>query len=182
MTDLDYQDKFDQLNALGAGEFAHLNGTLASHLQSTFNVLQKWQASPELCDAGLFHAAYGTAAFDSAMISLSQRQKIADIIGSDAETIVYLYCACDRQPVFERLRAGEPLWYRDRFLCEEYVLDETSARYFCELTAANELELALDSSAFLERHGEGLKALFDRMSHFLSPEANADIGRVFAAV
>ncbi|GAL33384.1 hypothetical protein JCM19240_2080 [Vibrio maritimus] len=53
-----------------------------------------------LVDAGLFHAAYGTAGFDDNMVSLSQRHEIAGVIGEEAESLVYLYCSCDREEVF----------------------------------------------------------------------------------
>ena len=81
--------RFKALEALGAGplgvEKEHLNGSLISHLTGTFKMLQRWDAADYVCDAGLFHAAYGTAGFDETMVSLEQRAKIAEVIGEEAE-------------------------------------------------------------------------------------------------
>ncbi|MDN3684622.1 hypothetical protein QW180_17835 [Vibrio sinaloensis] len=76
--------------------FQHLNGSLEAHLQGTQALLNRWGADEVLQVAGLFHAAYGTAGFDDNMVSLAQRDKIASIIGPQAEALVYLYCSCDR--------------------------------------------------------------------------------------
>ena len=88
--------KLQELANLGAGEFEHLDGTLVDHLMGTMELLKEWGAVSELQDAGLFHAAYGTAGFDECMISLERRRDIAKIIGTKSEEIVYEYCACDR--------------------------------------------------------------------------------------
>ena len=90
------EDKFKQLALLGAADFQHLNGSLIEHLKGTRDLLASWSAAKTLQDAGLYHAAYGTAGFNQQMISVEQRTKIANIIGPSAEEIVYQYCACDR--------------------------------------------------------------------------------------
>jgi len=89
-------EKFKQLSELGAADFAHINGSLIDHLKGTRDLLSSWSAPPALQDAGLYHAAYGTAGFEERMVAASQREKIAQIIGPQAEEIVYLYYACDR--------------------------------------------------------------------------------------
>ena len=81
--------KFDKLSALGAGEFEHLNGSLIKHLNSTSQLLEKWGASQKICDSGFYHDAYGTAGFETQVVSLSQRNDIAKIIGKAAEEIVF---------------------------------------------------------------------------------------------
>ena len=63
--------KFNKLSELGAGEFEHLNGSLIKHLNSTYQLLKKWGASQEICDSGLYHAAYGTSGFENQVVSLS---------------------------------------------------------------------------------------------------------------
>jgi len=81
-------EKFKQLTELGAADFAHINGNLIDHLQDTKDLLASWSASKVLQDAGLYHAAYGTAGFEEQMVAANQREKIAQIIGSQAEEIV----------------------------------------------------------------------------------------------
>lgn len=155
------------LEQLGAADKAHLNGELLTHLQGTSALLQKWGCEEVLCTAGLFHAAYGTAGFDSELMAIEARQTLRDIIGERAEAIVYLYAVCDRKFVFEQLQANPPIVFKDRFTHAEYVLSDEQARAFCTLTVANELELVLTSPAFKAEHGKGLYQLFVRMDGYL---------------
>ena len=174
--------KFDKLSELGAGEFEHLNGSLIKHLNSTYQLLEKWGASQELCDSGLYHAAYGTAGFETQVVSLSQRNDIAQIIGEIAEEIVYLYCSCDRGFVFNNFDGNSVIKFRDRFSETEFELTNEQAQQFCELTVANELELAIDSIEFLKEHGQGLLNLFIKMKPLLSKPANEAITSVLGSV
>ena len=174
--------KFEKLSELGAGEFEHLNGSLIKHLKSTYQLLIKWGASQELCDSGLYHAAYGTAGFEAQVVPLSQRKDIAKIIGQSAEEIVYLYCSCDRSFVFKNFDASGPIKFRDRFTEKKFTLTHEQAQQFCELTVANELELAIDSNEFLKEHGQGLHNLFIKMKPLLSKAANETVSSVLGLV
>lgn len=168
-------NKFEKLKEIGAGEFEHLNGSLIKHLTSTFELLKQWQASGVLCDAGLYHAAYGTDGFDSEVLPLSQRTLVAEIIGQEAEALVYLYCSCDRAYTFADFNRTKPIAFKDRFTGDIFELTPKQAKAFCELTVANELELAIDSSAFLQQHKQSLYALFIEMEPWLSESANKEV-------
>ncbi len=109
-----------------------------------------------------------------------QRSKIADIIGNKAEAIVYEYCACDRTVFFPQFGTNAELIYPNRFTDEAYSLSNQMLQYFCELTAANELEIALHNTAFIEQHGACLYDLFQRMTPFLSSAAQQEVERVLA--
>jgi hypothetical protein len=165
-------DKFDQLQALGAGEFSHLNGSLLSHLKGTYQLLKAWGARDALCDAGLFHAAYGTAGFDQAMVGLEQRQQIQALIGEEVEAMVYCYCACERGLTFQSIDQPQAP-YKNRFTGEHSLLTGQQLKDFCELTVANEMELLNSSEAFRQQYGESLKGLFQRMTPHLSAAARA---------
>jgi len=169
-------EKFIQLTKLGAGEFEHFNGSLQKHLIATFEILKNWNAKDYVCDAGLYHAAYGTDGFDDKMISLNQRRAIADIIGSQAEKLVYLYCACDRDYFNDNFTSNLP--YRDRFTNKKIQLDDSSIKEFCELTVANELEIAKKSSEFILQYGDELKILFNKMTPYLSKDAKVEIKNI----
>lgn len=162
------------LKSLNAGDFQHLNGTLEIHLKATAELLKKWDASEAVQTAGLFHAAYGTAGFSQHMVSLEQRQSIAQTIGKDAEALVYLYCSCDRVFVLPQFGKAQDIAFRDRFTGTDFVLSNDDAFMFCELTVANELELVYASAAFKKQHGRGLYELFNRMSGYLSDGTKAE--------
>ena len=164
-------DKFEILQELGAGDFQHLNGSLEAHLKGTQEVLMNWGSSELLQVAGLFHAAYGTAGFDENMVSLSQRQEIARIIGSDEEALVYLYCSCDRDYVLPQFGKAPEIQFKDRFTGSTFKLDIAMVKLFCELTVANELELVYSSDEFKLKYGAELFELFQGMDSYLSAEA-----------
>jgi len=166
-------DKFIQLQTLGAGEFEHFNGSLKKHLIATYNMLKSWNANPFICDAGLYHAAYGTDGFDEQMVSVDQRKAIGEIIGIQAEELVYLYCACDRTFFNENFLTTS--LYKDRFTNKTFKLDKQTISDFCELTVANELDIADNSKEFIEQYGEELKILFNQMTPYISKCAKSAI-------
>ena len=173
--------KFEALYRLGAGEFEHLNGSLIEHLNGTKDLLRQWGARAELQDAGLYHAAYGTAGFSKNLVSIDQRSKIAAIIGTEAEDIVYQYCACDRKAFFTTIRQESNPEFPNRFTSESYHLSNAMLRDFCELTAANEIEIAIDNPRFVSQHGKELSSLFISMTPFLSLFAQNKAAEVFGA-
>ena len=172
-------DKFRKLSELGAGAFAHIDGSLLEHLNGTRDLLEEWSASPALQDAGLYHAAYGTAGFDERLVSVDQRGEIAAIIGAEAEEIVYQYCACDRGDFYPRLEVDSEPEFRNRFTGERYHLDNELLQQFCELTAANETEIAIDNPVFIADHGVDLYRLFHSMAPYLSEPARSMVEVVF---
>lgn len=163
-------DKFQQLAELGAGDFEHLNGDLLTHLKGTQKLLKHWGANTVICDAGLYHAAYGTAGFEQSMISLNRRDKIAAIIGKQAERLVYLYSSCDRDYTFAHI-TSEKIEFRDRFNDSYFELASKQMTDFCELTVANEMELVLSDKSFKKQYGAALLELFDMMQPHLSEAA-----------
>ncbi|GAB1267111.1 hypothetical protein NBRC116493_03640 [Aurantivibrio infirmus] len=174
------EEEFQALAALGAGEFEHLDGSLIQHLKGTQQLLESWGASKALQNAGLFHAAYGTAGFEQSLVSADQRTKIADIIGSAAEEIVYQYCACDREDFFAKIGRDNKPEFKNRFTKESYYLSAQTFRDFCELTAANETEIAIDNEEFLGKYGNELNRLFARMAPFLCESAQRKTKEIFS--
>ena len=174
-------DKFLKLSELGAGDFEHIDGSLIEHLRGTKALLEDWSAPPILQDAGLYHAAYGTAGFEQYLVSTEKRDMIAEIIGAQAEEIVYRYCACDREYFFPQFGVRENPEFRNRFTGESHYLTSEAMRTFCELTAANEVEIASDNPAFMQKHGASLQSLFTGMSPYLSRAAQSKTEFVFGA-
>src|SRR5690242_5488183 len=110
-----FKEKVAALTRLGVGEFAHLYGSLESHLLGTYSLLSEWGNPEFVCDAGLYHAVYGTQPMKELGIphkdySASDRPKIAAIIGPQAESLVYLYAACDRDYFYPNIGALRPLY------------------------------------------------------------------------
>lgn len=172
---MDY--KFKELTKLGATGVQHLNGSLIDHLIGTRELLTAWSASSELQDAGLYHAVYGTSGLNDELVSVKQRSTIADIIGAKAEEIVYQYCACDREFFWPKFELKSNPNFRNRFSGEIYKLKPEMLKNFCELTVANELQIASKRPGFITSGG-ALHRLFLAMHPYLSSAANRRVDDV----
>jgi hypothetical protein len=167
------------LHQLGAAEIAHPGGTLLAHLQRVRRQLAVWGARPALQLAGLCHAFYGTDGFPTALLSPDSRSGLAEVIGAEAEAIVYLYASCDRKATCPTLADADGA-FRNRFTGRLHALDPRHRRDFAELSVANELDLARVDSAFREKWGPELLTLFTRFRPLLSEPAWSECEAVLA--
>jgi hypothetical protein len=162
---------FEKLKELGAGEFTHLKGSLVEDLAGTYNLLANWGNDETLCRAGLYHAVYGTSGYADQLVTLGNRNTIKTLIGDAAENIVYSYCACPREIFWPQIgKVANPI-FKDRFTDDEYSVGIEWLKNFCELTVANELEIAKKSETFIEEFGTELRQLFTSMKPYLSTAA-----------
>jgi catechol 2,3-dioxygenase-like lactoylglutathione lyase family enzyme len=144
----------------GAGRLPHPGGTLYEHLVRVAALLAEWGADEDLQAAGLCHACYGTAGYDQALLTLDERAVLRALIGSAAESLVYLYGSCDRTAVYPALSKPGTVPFRDRFTGRVHRPREHDVRAFTELTAANELDVTRHNPALAARHGEALREFF----------------------
>lgn len=166
------------LENINQKELLHVNGELIFHLQNTYSYLSSWGNREALCIAGLYHAVYSTDGYEKQLIDISHRSKIIDLIGIEAENIVYYYAACDRNYFYSRI-GNKNLFYRNRFTEAENSLE---LQLFCdllELTFANELEIAIDNKDFKERHRDWYIELFNRSQLYVSNQAFQAYQNVF---
>ena len=173
--------KIRQLEALGAGQFKHINGSLLEHLQGTRDLLASWEAPLVLQDAGLFHAAYSTAGFGDRMLDISQRNTVAAIIGEQAEEIVYHFCACDREVFYPSLENSDMPPFPDRFSGDSRELAPQLMADLCELTVANEVEIASRNPDFRRKHAASRFVIYSGMFPHLSAHAWEAVERVFGS-
>ncbi|MEV4626363.1 VOC family protein [Micromonospora sp. NPDC049523] len=159
------------LRTRGTEEIAHPGGTLYDHLCRVADRLVAWGASPDVQLAGLCHASYGTDGFDNALLAPSDRATLAEVIGQDAEALVYRYGAADRRAVYPRLGEPGPVPFTDRFTGHVDQPTEAELRAFVEITVANELDVLTHNPALATEHGGALWRLFDRVRSRMSPAA-----------
>jgi hypothetical protein len=131
------------LNAHGANEIVHLNGSLFHHLERTELLLRRWGCSEAVAIAGLCHAAYGTDGFPTALVTLEDRDVLYGVAGPDVEGLVYLYASCDRAFVYPKLRDNGRVEFRDRFTGRIFKPAENELQGFVDLTLANEFDVGL---------------------------------------
>jgi hypothetical protein len=167
------------LRGRGVEAIAHLGGSLLDHLLATRSLLVEWNAPRELLDAALCHAAYGTDGFEARLLDTGERDLLADVIGAEAERLVYVYAACDRRLVYPKLGPGASVDYVDRFTGEHRPLRDAELRRFIELTFANEIDLAESVPGFTQRYGSELRELLSRCAVHASPSAVEEFRRVF---
>jgi hypothetical protein len=158
------------LRDLGAGEVDHPGGNLLDHLQRVRELVAGWDGGRRLSLAALCHAAYGTDGFPHALLPLEQRARLRQAIGDEAESLVYLYDACDRKETYARLGAA-PLPLTDRFTGEAVPLADADLTGFALLTIANELDVARHAPLTSEVR-RGIRALITAMAAYV-PDASA---------
>lgn len=71
--------------------------------------------------------------------------------------------------------------FKNRFTGESYHISDSMLRGFCELTAANEIEIALDNPEFISKNGEYLYHLFTSMAPHLSVFAQEKVAEIFGS-
>jgi hypothetical protein len=129
------------LEERGAAEIVHPGGRLLDHLVRTHDLLIAWAASDALALAGLCHAVYGTDGFPRSLAPVADRPMVQQLIGVEAEAIVYLYGSCDRAATYPAL-GGARAVFVDRFTGAEHVVDGPEIEAFALLSVANELDVA----------------------------------------
>ncbi|MFJ9343017.1 DUF6817 domain-containing protein [Streptomyces sp. NPDC101733] len=168
------------LKEWGAETTKHSGGTLLTHLLRVEALLAAWGARPALQTAALCHAFYGTDGLPLILLELSERARLAEAIGTEAEELVYFYASCDRKASYPSLAAQDEasVTFRDRFTGEEFTPSLRQRRDFAELTVANELDLAKVNASFRERNGAHLLELFTRWTPLLSEATRREVTAV----
>ena len=103
-----YARAVELLERFGAVSVEHPSGTLLEHLRGTYEQLDRWGCSKDLCLAGLYHSVYGTEKFRKQTVPLEARDAVRGAIGRQAEEIAYLYCALSRESLYRNLDVGAP--------------------------------------------------------------------------
>ncbi|MEV4334807.1 DUF6817 domain-containing protein [Streptomyces sp. NPDC049597] len=161
----------------GAADLGHPGGTLLAHLERVEKRLAGWSARPALRLAGLCHAFYGTDGFATSLLPRERRGELADVIGAEAEELVHFYASCDREASYRTLARPGALFH-DRFTGRTSAPAPALLRDFAELTAANELDLAVVNDAIRAEHGGALLRLFTAWRPLLTEAAYEDAREV----
>lgn len=135
------EDALALQRTLGAEHLDHPGGTLYTHLRRVHALTADWNATPRTRLAALSHATYGTDGFAHPLLPPTDRDRLRAVIGADAESLVHLYGACEREPTY-RLLGQDPLPITDRFTGTQLTLRDHDLHDFALLTIANELDVA----------------------------------------
>lgn len=160
---------FDLQRTLVAERVEHPGGTLLAHLGRVHALAVDWNAAPRTRLAAISHASYGTDGFRHALLPITERRRLHQVIGADAEALVYLYGACDRRRTYPEL-GRRPLPTTDRFTTTSSAIDGADLRDFAVLTIVNELDVARHA-ALSEKTRRGIRDLVAALAVYAPDEA-----------
>ncbi|MGC4746130.1 DUF6817 domain-containing protein [Micromonospora sp. DT201] len=160
----------------GAERIAHPGGNLYGHLCRVSERLAVLGCGSEVQAAGLTHAVYGTDGFDLALLDRADRAVLRDLVGADAEELVYLYGACDRGRTWRELAETGQVF--DRFECHVRTPDAAQLRSLIDLSIVNELDVVEHDPAVAGRHGAYFRELFASWAALASEQVIRDARRV----
>ena len=129
------------LRNASAEQMPHTEVGLFDHLLGTRRLLVEWEARPALCDAGLFHSIYSTEHYELMAMPLSRRDEVRQLIGDEAELLVWLFCMMRRETLFDQnLRKDRDFSVQHRLTGEWIPLTEVQFHDLITMTFANCLE------------------------------------------
>lgn len=89
------------------GQDWHKAGTFRHHLVGVARALTLWQQPREVRLLGLLHSVYGNAFVDLVKFDpASERARVREWVGEQAEELVYVFCTASRAQFIERVLAG----------------------------------------------------------------------------
>ena len=121
-------------------QMPHSEVGLFDHLLGTRQLLVEWEARPALCDAGLFHSVYSTDHYELTAIPLSMRDAVRQLIGDEAESLVWLFCMMRRETLYQNLDKERDFSVQHRLTGESIPLTEGQFHDLITLSFANCLE------------------------------------------
>jgi PHD/YefM family antitoxin component YafN of YafNO toxin-antitoxin module len=152
-------------------DIAHSGRDLYEHLAGTHDLLQAWGNARPVCVAGLFHSIYGTWHFRHQAFPIDRRAVIRDLIGAEAERLVYIFCVAERPRMFLANA------HRDAISLMDHSAKAVMAVSRAELDALLEIETA----NLIEQRGNIRRVLEDLSSTRISGGAKRAIAEYFAA-
>ncbi|HEX5205088.1 DUF6817 domain-containing protein [Paractinoplanes rhizophilus] len=161
----------------GAESVPHAGGSLYEHLGRVADRLAGHGGSPACCLAALTHAAYGTDGFPVVLLDVAERQVLRELIGAEAEEMVYRYGGCDRGRTWRALPATGLIW--SRFTGHSESPTPAGVRAFADLSIVNELDVYERSPEIAAKAGDYFRSVFPTWAPVASPEVMADARRVF---
>lgn len=133
------------LHGIGLADVRHTHEDLLAHLVGTYRQLAGQRLPEHIQLAGLFHSIYGTEGFPRQTITLAQRPNVRRLIGTDAEQLVYKYCAMSYASLQRSVEERRPL-LEDRFTGRPMALTESTFEDLLWIKLADAAEQASEQT------------------------------------
>ena len=163
----------DLLKEFNTDENPHTNRTLSNHLIGTYELLEKWDNTKEICLAGLFHSIYGTRVYKISSIDFSKRKYIESIIGKRAEELVYLFCVTDRREDGNLIEKNQII-LKDIIHNKEIHISKNDLYALIEIEFANVLEQSVHLNTN-EKWILNFKDKFNKTKNYISIKSYKDL-------
>lgn len=163
------RDLLDRLGFAGVEHDSHV--PFLSHLVGVHRILREWGSPRHLCDAGLFHSAYGTEYFEPDG-AVADRATVVAVIGARAEHLARLWCVLERQSIDLATRSGRDRSSGDQIDFGPGVLEDVATLWAADVVEQIE-RMTPDEWGF----ANGL----DLVEHLARPPARAALRRLPAA-
>ena len=160
------------LRERGAESIPHAGGSLYEHLGRVADRLSGHGAPEPERLAALTHAAYGTDGFAMALLDVVDRATLRDLIGAEAEELVYRYGGCDRGRTWRALPSTGVIW--NRFTGNSAAPTPEGLRAFADLSIVNELDVYERSPEVAAKAGDYFRSVFPTWEPITSPAVLAD--------
>ena len=164
------------LRARGAESIPHAGGSLYEHLGRVADRLSGHGGSEAERLAALTHAAYGTDGFPVVLLDVADRAVLRDLIGAEAEELVYRYGGCDRGRTWRALPSTGLIW--SRFTGNSAAPTPAGLRAFADLSIVNELDVCERSPEIAAKAGDYFRSMFPTWAPITSPAVLADARKV----
>jgi len=136
---------------LRAEEVRHTGRSFFGHLKGVHDLLRDWGNPEFICLAGLFHSVYGTWHFQHKAFPIAKRNVVADLIGKEAEFLVYVFCVTERPKVFLAHIGRPEISIHDHYANTPLHLSRSDLDNLLEIEAANLIEQGGASRQSLQR-------------------------------
>lgn len=148
----------DVLQSSDAPLIWHKHSSFLDHLREVWAMLVNWGQPQAVCRLGLLHSAYSNSFVSMNCFNpKSDRPAVANLIGDEAENLVYKFCSIDRQALEEQVlreRTVQRDGYKLRHIHtgEPLAVSGAEAAAFVTETLADELDQRFGWQSDLE-HG-----------------------------
>lgn len=139
--DQDLEKKLSFLRSANTESMEHTDCNLLQHLLGTRQLLADSGARLAVCDAGLFHSVYSTQTFEQTAIPLSRRAEVRELIGEEAENLVWLFCMIRRETFNQNLDRTDGFKVQHRLTNEWLPLTKTQVQDLATMLIINNLEM-----------------------------------------
>jgi hypothetical protein len=160
-------------NAIG---ISHSSSTLLNHLAGTRALLEAWGAPREVCDAGLYHAVYGTESYSNKLLPPELRSEVRAVIGDAAEFLAYAFGAMKKSSFYANLDREAGFSIQSRFDGSLIALGLCEFAGLCHISVANWLE----QRSRVSPADRNIRAdEFRKMRRFLNSEARKALDEAY---